>query len=132
MSVDSELLGVLESAAGVPVWGGRAPDNPTAADYPHVVIRMVDDRPMDATVDGNLTLREARYQVEPFAATRAAAKTIAEACIAALQGYRSANASPAGTLIRDVQFDLQMEMDDNINDLRVWSVPTDFLVIHEG
>lgn len=137
MSLDSEIVGVLQASAGVTalcsssrIWGGRAKDNPVLTDYPHVVCRLVDDRPMDVTVQSVITLREARYQVEPFALTRAAAKAIAEACIDALQGYRSANASPAGTLIKDVQYEMQLEMYDD--EISAWSAPCDFMIVHQG
>lgn len=128
MSVDSELIGRLQVTAGVTalvpsarIWGGRGPDNPTAADYPHIVCRMVSDVPEAVTTTDVIGSRRARYQVEPFAVTRAAAKSISEACIAALQGYR-------GTAIRDTQFELQVELYDD--ELSAWSAPTDFEVIH--
>lgn len=130
MSLDSDVLDVLQADSGVlalvpasRIWGGRAKDNPTSADYPHIVCRMVDDTPEMATTTGTLLMRRARMQVESFALTRAVAKELAEAVVDALQGY-------IGSSINDCQFEMQVELYDD--QLAAWSVPTDFMILHEG
>jgi hypothetical protein len=141
VSLDSELIGVLKADAGMlalvdaaKIWGGKAKDNPIDSDYPHAVFRFVDDNPemVGMAPSTPLLASVSRYQVEGFSKTSLAnAKAIADAAKNALHGYRSADATPPGTLIKTCQYEMQVALPyDDV--LKAWAVSTDFMIKHEG
>ena len=92
--VDDELytlasaLTVGSPATSVPVYRAHGPENPTTAQYPHVVFWRVSG-PSEASIDGPIVYVTARYQFSCFALTHRLARQVAEALTALLVGATS-------------------------------------------
>lgn len=78
----------LVSLVGARVYMINGPDNPTAASFPMVIFARVNGS-ADTSIDGRILLRESEYQFSCLAPTHSIAREVAEAVIAAMQGYRN-------------------------------------------